>query len=251
MLLLFLPCRDAAGRRCSQWGCSGWGASSPWLGGTGTMAAWAQWHCGHHGTMAASATRWHCMAWHKAPCPLGQILGWAKLWAMPAPWPSVPDRTLCQILGHAKPGAVPDCEPCQITSVPNWGPQQVMSCAEVRIMPDWEPDRIPCRTSPFWLGPQPRHKSPTTLALQPRPLCLCHPLRLPPLWGLSWKWLCHVGKFLDEKTKILCTFSDSWEAIHYFIAIEGLEMPHRGDTKLAPQARPRQRWAVLIGDSGR
>ena len=78
-------------------------------GSLGTTAAWARWHGGHGGTAAASATRWHCVARHKAPSPLGQILGWAKLCAMPAPWP-------CQIVSRAKPWVMPNHGLCQIVS---------------------------------------------------------------------------------------------------------------------------------------
>lgn len=48
-------------------------------------------HDGTIGTVAASATRWHCMARHRVP--LSPELG--------------------QVMGHSSPMAVPDCEPGQ------------------------------------------------------------------------------------------------------------------------------------------
>lgn len=137
------------------------------------LVTWARWHCGHGGTMAASARRWHCVAQHKAP-------RWAKSWAEPnygprpcqivsraKPW-VMPNHGLCQIVSHAKPGAVPSC-----------GPHQVMSFAKSCNVPDWEPYQIPFRASPLPLGLQPRRKPLVTHLLQPRPPCPHCSARLP------------------------------------------------------------------------
>jgi len=62
------------------------------LGGRDTMAAWARWYRGsfsHETALCGTAQS------ASEPSPPGQILGWAKLWAMPAPWP-------CQIVSLAK-----------------------------------------------------------------------------------------------------------------------------------------------------
>ena len=98
------------------------------------LVAWARWQPGHDGSLGTVArwARWHCGSFShemalrgtaQSTQPTGPNPGLGQVMCHASPV-AVPDCEPCQTMGHAKPRAVPDCEPCQI-----------MSCAKLWATP--------------------------------------------------------------------------------------------------------------------